>query len=60
MAVNIFGLSGAFSQDVNNPDFDQKLTTLNSNLTSKVNKFGDVISEDLNLLVNDDCWYERL
>ena len=54
MSVNIFGSSGAFSQDVIYPDFDQKLTALSNSLTSKVNKSGDNISGDLNLLVNDD------
>ena len=50
MSVNIFG---SFI-DGNNTYVDQKFTTLSTNLASKVEKFGDVISGDLNLLVNND------
>ena len=54
MSVNIFGSSGTFSHGVNNAYVDQKFTTLSTNLTSKVNKSGDIISGDLKLLTNDD------
>ena len=54
MSVNIFGSSGTFSQGVNNGYVDQKFTTLSTNLTSKVNKSGDIISGDLKLLANND------
>ena len=52
MSVNIFGSSGTILNDVNNRYVDQKFTTLSINLTSKVNKSGDIISGDL--LANDD------
>jgi len=55
MSVNIFGSSGSsFSHDANSRYVDQKFTTLSTNLTSKVNKAGDVISGDLKLLVDND------
>jgi len=54
MSVNIFGSSGKFLHDVNNGYVDQKFTTLSTNLTSKVNKSGDIMSGDLKLLANDD------
>ena len=54
MCVCIFGLSGTISNDVNNRYVDQEFTTLSTKLTSKVNKSGDIISEDLKLLANID------
>ena len=54
MSVNIFGSSGTFSQGVNSGYVDQKFATLSTNLTSKVNKSGDIISGDLKLLANND------
>jgi hypothetical protein len=55
MSVNIFGSSGTFSHGVNSGYVDQKFTTLSTNLTSKVNKSGDIISGDLKLLLGDDA-----
>jgi len=54
MSVNIFGSSGSFSYYVNNEYVDQKFITLSTNLTSKVNKSGDIISGDLKLLASED------
>jgi hypothetical protein len=54
MSVNIFGSSGTFSHGVDTRYVDQKFTTLSTNLTSKVNKAGDTISGNLNILINDD------
>ena len=54
MSVNIFGSSGTFSHGVNSGYVDQKFATLSTNLTSKVNKSGDIISGDLKLLANND------
>ena len=55
MSVNVLGSSGTFSHTgINNGYVDQKFTTLSTNLTSKVNKSGDIISGDLKLLANDD------
>ena len=53
MIVNVFGSSGTFSHDVNNGYVNQKFTALSTNLTSKVNKFGDVLSGDLKMMAND-------
>jgi hypothetical protein len=54
MSVNIFGGSGKFSNSVNKRYVDQKFTTLSTNLASKVNKSGDSVLGDLNILLNED------
>jgi hypothetical protein len=51
MSVNIFGSCGAnVSSDSNNKYVDQKFKTLSANLATKVNKTGDTISGNLNIL----------
>src|SRR5271155_5229763 len=52
MSVNIFGSSGASnaSSGLNNKYVDQKFRTLSANLATKVNKTGDTISGNLNIL----------
>ena len=55
MSVNIFGSSGSkFSTGCNKRYVDQKFSTLSSNLASKINKSGDTVSGDLNILLNED------
>jgi len=54
MSVNIFGSSGKSSISVNKRYVDQKFTTLSTNLASKVNKSGDSLTGDLNILLNED------
>jgi hypothetical protein len=54
MSVNIFGATSKFSSGVNNSYIDQKFKTLSTNLASKVNKLGDSMTGDLNILLNDD------
>jgi hypothetical protein len=54
MSVNIFGSSGKSSNSVNKRYVDQKFTTLSTNLASKVNKSGDSLTGDLNILLNED------
>jgi len=56
MSVNIFGSSGGgkSSSDVNKKYVDQKFVTLSANLATKVNKSGDVMSGDLNILLEGD------
>jgi hypothetical protein len=54
MSVNIFGSSGKSSSSVNKRYVDQKFTTLSTNLASKVNKSGDCMTGDLNILLNGD------
>ena len=54
MSVNIFGSSGTSFNGGSNTYVDQKFTTLSTNLASKVDKSGDIISGDLKLLANDD------
>src|SRR5271155_319828 len=51
MSVNIFGSNGANdSSALNNKYVDQKFKTLSANLATKVNKTGDTISGNLNIL----------
>jgi len=51
MSVNIFGSSGTSSSSgANNKYVDQKFKTLSANLATKVNKTGDTISGNLNIL----------
>jgi hypothetical protein len=55
MSVNIFGSSGGDGKiEVDKKYVDQKFTTLSSNLATKVNRSGDTISGDLNILVHGD------
>ena len=55
MSVNIFGSSGEnVSSGSNNKYVDQKFKTLSANLATKVNKTGDTISGNLNILLNDE------
>ena len=57
MSVNIFGSSGAASSvaaDVTKKYVDEKFKTLTTNLRTKVDKFGDTISGNLNILVEHD------
>jgi len=54
MSVNIFGSSGKFSHNINKRYVDQKFTTLSTNLASKVNRSGDSLTGDLNILLNED------
>ena len=54
MSVNVFGSSGGSksSSDVNNKYVDQKFVTLSTNLATKVDKSGDIISGNLNMNKN--------
>ena len=57
MSVNIFGSSGAASNvvtDASKKYVDEKFKTLSTNLRTKVDKFGDTISGNLNILVEHD------
>ena len=59
MSVNIFGSSAAssagnVSSGSNNRYVDQKFKTLSANLATKVNKTGDTISGNLDILLNDE------
>ena len=51
MSVNIFGLSGGsrLSSDVDKKYVDQKFATLSTNLATKVNKSGDIMSGNLEM-----------
>jgi len=55
MSVNIFGSSGASnaSSGLKDKYVDQKFKTLSTNLATKVNKTGDIISGDFNIILND-------
>ena len=58
MSVNIFGSSGAKSSfetsSVDKKYVDQKFVTLSTNLTTKVNKSGDTISGNFDILLEGD------
>src|SRR5580698_4266048 len=56
MSVNIFGSSGGEgeSSGTNTKCVDQKFATLTTNLATKVNKAGDTISGDLNIVLEKD------
>jgi len=55
MSVNIFGGAAAAGRMTENRYFiDQKFKTLISNLSSKVNKSGDLMTGDLKISMNDD------
>jgi hypothetical protein len=56
MSVNIFGSSGAssISSGTNNKYVDQKFKTLSANLATKVDKTGDSISGNLDILLDQD------
>src|SRR5580698_8543359 len=56
MSVNIFGSrgDGGESAGVNIKCVDQKFATLTTNLATKVNKAGDTISGDLNIVLEKD------
>ena len=53
MSINIFGSSGGGggyqSSGVDQKYVDHKFATLNTNLATKVNKNGDLMSGDLNM-----------
>src|SRR5271157_4149248 len=56
MSMNIFGSSGVSiaSSSLNNKYVDQKFNTLSTNLATKVDKTGDSISGNLDILMNDE------
>src|SRR5271157_2858289 len=56
MSVDIFGSSGVSiaSSSLTNKYVDQKFNTLSTNLATKVDKAGDSISGNLDILMNDE------